>query len=197
MKCPRARPHRCASGRCTPSRSPRRRRRRSRSARSRCGRCRGTPGSARARRSALTMRDLLAERIERERHRELRADRVAVRPGVRGDQETLAARISSQIWLDGLGSAFGARSSVRSSFPGRHRPAARCSAGSASAVRSWISSMIRSMRSCVSIDSSKKNSSSGTRFSRSRRPICRRRNGVARSSARAVSFRAFSSPSVV
>ena len=33
--------------------------------------------------------DLLAERVERERHRQLRADRVAVGPGVGGDQEAL------------------------------------------------------------------------------------------------------------
>ena len=47
------------------------------------------------------------------------------------------------------------------------------------------------MRSWCAIDSSKRNSSSGTRRSRSRSPICRRKNGVARSSALAVSVRAF------
>ena len=34
--------------------------------------------------------DLLAERVEREGHRELRSDRVAVGAGVRGNQETAA-----------------------------------------------------------------------------------------------------------
>ena len=53
------------------------------------------------------------------------------------------------------------------------------------------------MRSFFSMESSNMNASSGTRFRRSRRPIWRRRNGVARPSAFADSFRALSSPIVV
>ena len=82
---------RAATGRRTPSRTARRTRRR----RTAPPRCRATPSKSsvvRGRRVAVDDAHLLAQRAQRERHRHLRSDGVAVGPRVRGQQEPRAAR---------------------------------------------------------------------------------------------------------
>ena len=88
-------------------------------------RCRGTPGNAISGGGAgsrVDDRDVLAERAQRVRHRQLRADRVAVRPRVRGEHEPLARAdgvddlLRSQDWSSssvGVGVIGGAGAAAR------------------------------------------------------------------------------------
>ena len=77
------------------------------------------------------MPDLLAERVEREGHRQLRADRVAVRPRVRGQQEPLAREDLVADRGHDVGPAGPSVAAVarRSSVLGHRRPGASVSAG--------------------------------------------------------------------
>ena len=78
--------------------------------------------------------DLLAERLEREGHRQLRADRVAVRPRVGGEQETLPAqdRVADLV-ARCVRSGFADMLFTTSSWPGRRHRDRRCRAGAGAA----------------------------------------------------------------
>ena len=142
-------------------------------ARSRCGPCRESPGSDRGAASALTMRTCLPSASSAIGHRQLRADRVAVGPGVRGQQEALAARGSHRGSASTTAASAGAAPACRSLLivagSSTSRLASPGRAATAPPSRSSLSPWrICSMRSLVSIDSSNIQVSSGTRFSRSR-----------------------------
>ena len=162
---------RSASGRPTPSRSARRRRVRSTDARDLDAVDAGELHVVLGRRVGVDEPHVLAERLERVGHRQLRADGVAVGAGVRGDQETLA-RVDRVADLTSLGLSVVMRGIgvVRRRAAGRPpRPSgpggsARCGPGGRPTCR-------------------RRTASSGTRRSRSRWAIWRRRNGVARPSA--------------
>ena len=137
----------------------------------------GTPGngmSGGGAGSALTTRDLLAERAQRVGHRQLRADRVAVGPRVRGDARTAGARGSRRRSAAArrsfvIGSSLIVRVGAGSACESRSA-AARCDPGRRSTRRRRTSAPARASAAAAT-------------------PIWRRRNGAARSSALALALR--------
>ena len=149
-------------------------------------------------RIAIDQAHRLAELLEREGQRQLRADGVAVGPRVRRQDERLAlaegaatrgaADISGRVpRVSGPSGPRGSAGPARLGFAGSglgSGPLAAARPSRAARARSASSSRMRSIRSWCSTLSSNSKRSSGTRRSRTRLPIWRRRNGVARSRAR-------------
>ena len=149
-------------------------------------RCPATPGNAisgAGAGSALTTVDLLAERPQRVGHRQLRADRVAVGPRVRGEHEALprADRVDDLLESQDWSSSSSCRDVVGVG-----------GVAGADLVQELLDAVLAGDRLVVDeLELGRRASAAAAT------PICRRRNGDRALERARRSLRAFSSPSAV